>query len=628
MHFEISHCKRILFQAWQKEAKVKQKQKKSKEKAPFVSRQLLAHQTFIERFQTGLSACGYTAPPEPSEKLLLLTSATPSICSLHARHCLASPSLHAQTEEEDKWRKGGAKRLEEMENFTLRRLEQGRARIRSVPIAVSPEGFWCCPSPAAIQRTLKNQDLQDSKQRSQLPPVDKRQSSTSLRSRLIAEDQRCLSSAIATPISSKGTERPPKQKAEVPRKISVGFGQMETSDLKIMLHAKCGTSVRMSVHRNVLAEHSKFFADKLSEQSPLPQIEILECDDVEIYVETVGLMYTKDAKHRLIKQSVPRVLRILKIAETLGFHACIKSCLDHLEAVPWEGEEEEKVVSAIRHLQDDGYGISPILNRVASGFCHPPNDTLSEIMELVLESSEDRGRREMKSLVLKLLKENLLMANGSADISVESLYASCRRCLESLLDLFRHASELAFADLSLENREPVVCRISLAADNLLWLVEILVDRHASDEFACLWASQNELAELHSRVPIASRHLVSCITSRLFVGIGKGEMLPSKETRKRLLHVWLQPLIDDYGWLQHGRRGFDREVVEEGIGRTILTLPLEEQKSILLSWVGTFLKSGDSCPNLQRAFEVWWRRTFIRPYVDRHGSMLHSADRAT
>ncbi|KAG6469351.1 hypothetical protein ZIOFF_074066 [Zingiber officinale] len=422
-------------------------------------------------------------------------------------------------------------------------------------------------------------------------------------------------------ISSKGTERSHQQNAKIPRKISVGLGQLETSDLKVLLHTKCGASVRMSVHRNVLAEHSRFFADKLSEQPPVPQIEILDCDDVEIYVETVGLMYAKDVKRRLIKQSVSRVLRILKIAETLGFHACIKSCLDYLEAVPWEGEEEEKVVSSIRHLQDDGYGINPILDRVASGFCHPPNDTLSKILEMVLESGEGRGRREMKSLVLKLLKENLLMANGSADISVESLYASCRRCLESLLDLFRHASESAFTDLSQESRGPVERRISLAAGNLLWLVEILVDQHAADEFATLWASQNELAELHSRVPITSRHLVSYITSRLFVGIGKGELLPSKETRKQLLHVWLQPLIDDYiwlrhhySWLQHGCRGFDGMVVDEGIGRTILTLPLEEQQSILLSWLGTFSKSGDSCPNLQRAFEVWWRRTFTRPPV--------------
>ncbi|WOK91677.1 hypothetical protein Cni_G00368 [Canna indica] len=527
-----------------------------------------------------------------------------------------------------------------MADFTLRRLEQGHTRIRNVPIAVTPEGFWCCPSPAAIQKTLKNQNLQDkqkatspphskasSLQRTSLPPVDKRLVSHSLRSRLIADDQRCLHSGIATPVSSKASERPQKQNAEVQqRKISVGFGQLETSDLKVMLHGKGGTSVRMSVHRSILAEQSTFFADKLSRNSPAPQLlEMADCEDVEIYVETVGLMYSKDVKHRLIRQSVPRVLRILKVAESLGFHACIKSCLDYLEAVPWVGEEEECVVSSIRQLQDDNYGISPILNRVASDLSNPPNGTLSHIMDLVLESSEDRGRREMKSLVLKLLKENNLVTNGSVDLCIDSLYNSCKRCLESLLDLFKQASEPGFSDKSKEARDPVVRQIALEADNLLWLVEILADRNAADEFATIWAGQNELALLHSSVPIMSRHLISCITSRLFVGIGKGEMLPSKETRKLLLHVWLQPLIDDYSWLQHGSRSFDRKVVEEGIGRTILTLPLEDQQSILLSWLGSFLKAGDNCPNLQRAFEVWWRRTFIRPYVEQHGiaSILQS-----
>ncbi|KAG2659886.1 hypothetical protein PVAP13_1KG398305 [Panicum virgatum] len=63
--------------------------------------------------------------------------------------------------------------------------------------------------------------------------------------------------------------------------------------------------------------------------------------------------------------------------------------------------------------------------------------------------------------------------------------------------------------------------------------------------------------------------VSCITARLFVGIGREEMLPSKNTRLSLL-------------------------------QTILTLPLEDQRSMLLSWFGRFLKLGDNCPNLQRA----------------------------
>jgi hypothetical protein len=131
----------------------------------------------------------------------------------------------------------------------------------------------------------------------------------------------------------------------------------------------------------------------------------------------------------------------------------------------------------------------------------------------------------------------------------------------------------------------------------------------------MWTSRSDLAELHAKLPVASRYSVSCITARLFVGIGKGEMLPSKNTRLLLLQIWLQALIDDYSWLQSSCRSFDRKIVEDGIGQTILTLPLEDQRSILLQWLGKFLKLGDNCPNLHRAFEVWWRRTFVRPYVN-------------
>jgi len=59
-------------------------------------------------------------------------------------------------------------------------------------------------------------------------------------------------------------------------------------------------------------------------------------------------------------------LYALQVAELLGFRACIISCLDYLEAVPWVGEEEENVISSVRNLQSENYGVSPVLKRVAS----------------------------------------------------------------------------------------------------------------------------------------------------------------------------------------------------------------------------------------------------------------------
>ncbi|XP_059293729.1 BTB/POZ domain-containing protein At3g50780 [Lycium ferocissimum] len=521
-----------------------------------------------------------------------------------------------------------------MAEIKLTKVEQGQTKIRNVPIAVTPEGFWCCPSPNVFQKSLKTQNplnkpkshtptTQNPAHKKPTSVTEKRPANAAPKSGTVSDEKRGVSSDTPTVTASVPAERTPRSKTEnVPRKVSIEFGEPGTSDLRVILLGKQGFTVKLNVHKNILVENSSFFANKISDQQPVfPCIEIDDCEDVEIYVETIGLMYSKELKQRLIKQSVSRVLRIIKVSEQLGFRSCMQSCLEYLEAVPWVGEEEEeKVVSSVLRLQSEGIGVTPVLKRVSSDISKPHKDTFSHILDLVLKSNEERGRREMKSVVLKLLRENnsLPSSSGSVDSYNEIIYGSCRSCLDSILILFKQAAEP-------DCNEPVVKQMVLEADNLSWMLEILTDRQAADEFAVMWGSQQELASLHTKLPIVSRHHVSCITARLFVGIGRGELLPSKDTRNLLLQTWLQPLINDYSWLQHGCRSFDRKVVEEGIGRTILTLPLEEQQSILLSWLGSFLKAGDNCPNLQRAFEVWWRRTFVRPYAESGNS--HPLDHA-
>ncbi|KAK7309253.1 hypothetical protein RJT34_05824 [Clitoria ternatea] len=522
-----------------------------------------------------------------------------------------------------------------MGDIRLTRVEQGQTKIKSVPIAVTPEGFWCCPSPVGFQKSHKPQNPLNKPRPSSPPPKTSSQKkpisvserkAVSAPSRVVvsvSDAQQCNDPERPPPSTSVPTQRAPRPKIEsLPKKVAIEFGEPGTCDMKVVLLGKQGFCVKLSVHRDVVTEKSSFFAHKLSEQSGLSCLQIDDCEDVEIYVETVGLMYCKEMKHRLMKQSVPRILRILKVAEFLSFSSCIQSCLEYLEAVPWNGEEE-KVISTVLRLQGEGVGINPVLKRVSADTSNAPKDTLSHIIELVLKSNEERGRREMKSIVLKLLKEHnsLPSSADSANICNDTIYKSCRSCLDSLLSLFNHAAEPDFADMPSDKREPVVKHIALEADNLSWLLEILIDKQAADDFGLMWANQLELAALHGKLPIVFRYHVSCISGRLYVGIGRGELLPSKNTRQLLLQTWLQPLINDYNWLQHGCRSFDGKLVEEGIGRTILTLPLEDQQSILLSWVGSFLKTGDGCPNLQRAFEVWWRRTFIRPYVDGQGNAM-------
>lgn len=81
---------------------------------------------------------------------------------------------------------------------------------------------------------------------------------------------------------------------------------------------KDGFRVCMDVHKNVLAEKSRFFAEKLAirdkeNREMLHVVEISECDDVEVYVETVVLMYCEDLKRRLLGEDLDKVLALLKV---------------------------------------------------------------------------------------------------------------------------------------------------------------------------------------------------------------------------------------------------------------------------------------------------------------------------
>ncbi|KAI3920598.1 hypothetical protein MKW92_042222, partial [Papaver armeniacum] len=206
--------------------------------------------------------------------------------------------------------------------------------------------------------------------------------------------------------------------------------------------------------------------------------------------------------------------------------------------------------------------------------------TLAQIMEVVLKTKEDEGRREGKSLVLKLLRANnsLFSDVDFAKTCNKYILSSCQSCLNSLSVLFKMAK-----NHSLESYDPPVDeQISLETDNLLWLLDILEDRHAAEEFALMWANQQELANLHTKTRTRSRHLVSCITTRLLVGIGNGEILLAKGTRQLLLQTWFQPLVDDYSRLRK-LESFDPQVVEENIERAILQLPEKYQRS--LRWRG-------------------------------------------
>lgn len=78
---------------------------------------------------------------------------------------------------------------------------------------------------------------------------------------------------------------------------------------------KDGCRVCMDVHKRVLLEKSGFFRETLGggEKGVTHSVQISECDDVEVYLETLVLMYYDDLKKRLMGEEVTKVLALLKV---------------------------------------------------------------------------------------------------------------------------------------------------------------------------------------------------------------------------------------------------------------------------------------------------------------------------
>ncbi|KAF8379556.1 hypothetical protein HHK36_028996 [Tetracentron sinense] len=455
------------------------------------------------------------------------------------------------------------------------------------------------------------------------PPFDKTRSSPTL-SEMMASEQYChlrnqipannvICFAGKPPISVQDKQVLLQQRvAGILGSCSPGnqFNDPTASDVKLTLSSKDGLSISMNVHRQILVAHSRFFAAKLSDrwskqQRSLPHIvEISDCDDVEIYMETLRLMYCKDLRKKLMKEDVSKVLGILKVSAAIVFDAGVLSCLEYLEAAPWAEDEEEKVASMLSQLHLEGAGAGEVLKRVSVEVTSGPEqgsnneEVLLKLLHVVLEGKDEKARREMKGLVSKMLHEN----GSQNDLRKESLYSACDGCLQLLRHHFLRAAEAEFHDVG---------QITRQADNLHWILDILIDRQIAEEFLKTWAAQSELSEVHSKVPAIHRYEVSRVTARLFVGIGKGQLLASKEVRCLLLRTWLEPFYEDFGWMRRASRGLDRHLIEDGLSNTILTLPLAWQQEILLAWFDRFLNSGQDCPNIQSGFQVWWRRAFWR-----------------
>lgn len=372
----------------------------------------------------------------------------------------------------------------------------------------------------------------------------------------------------------------------------------------------------VEVDAAVLEANSEVFAGLIADCKRGSGGATMEVENLGVFRDTIELMFEDDdcITKRLINIGVYRSIQILEVSAGIVFTKGIRCCLRYLEAVPWTEEEEEKLRGLFTRFEFDDATTRDILGRL---YLHDSVDSRPNMAQQLvwsISTSEDaNARNEMKSLVKGLLCKSSVYEKNHLELSKEDLYAVCHSCLRSLVDLFEEASDSTPPErlTKKDGNKPLVERIARQVDNINWLLEIMLDGQVAEDFVDIWAHQQQLLEMHDTASPMIRYELSRVSAILFVAMGTRKLQCPLEARSGLLQAWFGPMLLDFGWLQRCRKGLDMKVLEEAMGQTLLTLPLKQQYVLFMEWFRHFSRHGTECPNMSKAFQIWWRRSFLR-----------------
>uniref|UniRef100_A0A803PJ84 At3g05675-like ankyrin-like domain-containing protein n=1 Tax=Cannabis sativa TaxID=3483 RepID=A0A803PJ84_CANSA len=409
-----------------------------------------------------------------------------------------------------------------------------------------------------------------------------------------------------------------------PESSSVGSSS-NVFDVRLNLRGKKGGFLVLELNSGVLCANSEVFAGLIDDykkgmvsnsspsESKICRIEVPDVENLAMFRETVELMFEDDITKRLLRIGVYRAIDVLEVSAGIMFNKGVLSCLKYLEAVPWTEEEEEKLRDLFTRFKFDDVTTKDILARLYLLDSADSQQNLSrQLVWSITSSTEASARNEMKTLVKGLLCKSSVYEKEYPDLNKEDIYAICQSCLDSLVSLFKETSEtVSSKKLMKDAGKPLIERISRQVDNINWLLEILLDRQMAEEFVDMWANQGELLRLHENASPMVRYELSRVSAILFIAMGTRKLHCRTESRSGLLQAWFGPMLLDFGWLQRCRKGLSMKVLEEAMGQALLTLPLKQQYVLFMDWFRDFSKHGTECPNLSKAFQIWWRRSFLR-----------------
>lgn len=407
------------------------------------------------------------------------------------------------------------------------------------------------------------------------------------------------------------------------------LGDRSTSDVIVRLRTKDGRDDWFYCHSEVLVKHSKYFAERLSDDWPTCQlldsrncIEVyFDESDFDHHVNILRWFYATGNIVTDLWQNVKNALGILKVATTLGCPQIISKCVQYLEAVPWEENEEEEVIKCLPNLGSEAI---PILARLQPVDPTAVRNVFLSAMHVAISANKryfdlPTSPDEIKTSAQEQV-EYMLMEDDDAPLLAADEHVKFE-VKKHIVDLFSNfekemASLLSVTDVI----EDCESRVLNFLSDLLWLCHILPKMDLLTDFVSKWEeASNYILSIVQDIRCGSamwetKLKVLEITAKVLEAVGYGNVILSAPRRTHLMKVWLpfiretKPKLDLENFHEKMPYEMDNDLfqsIESAVISLVLALPSTDQAEILADWLKT---EQARYPDLSEAFEVWCYRS--------------------
>lgn len=413
-------------------------------------------------------------------------------------------------------------------------------------------------------------------------------------------------------------------------KILHTIGDRSTSDVVVRIRTEEGRDERVYCHSRILVDMSKYFADRLSDKWPTCQIldsrncvEVYcEESDFDYHVTVLRLFYLMtDGSVSNMWHGVRNAIGILQVAVKLGCPKIITSCVEYLEAVPWEEAEEEEILKIIPSM---GSQVEPILARL-----QPVNATaVMKIFQSAIRfatSSLPLSMNDLKTSAQEQL-EYMLTEDDDAPLlpADDVIKLEVVQCVKRMLTRFTSLVDSLISECQASISEAGKLQLfQTYLTDLSWACQILTKLESMQDFVYSWMEISEsVVKVIDPVPkVEMMEIMSKVlevTSKVLESVGYGTIILPTAKRLHMVKVWLpfvrlvKPLMDTANADDEldAKLRIDSELwqsLESTFVSLILTLPSGDQADILTEWLAD---KNIQYPDLTEAFEVWCYRSKV------------------